>query len=383
MIYFDNAATTYPKPRGVPWAVYTSFRKYGANPGRAGHDLSLNTSEQVYACRRTLSRMFHTGNPENIAFTLNCTASLNMAIKGILKKGDHVVTSNLEHNAVMRPLEKMSRDGIITYSRVMVQAGNPTATVAAFEQALRPNTRLIVCTHVSNVFGVVLPVEQIGAVAKKNGICYIVDCAQSAGVLPVDLQAFHADCLCMPGHKGLYGPMGTGILICSAPEKLNTIIEGGTGSLSKNLIQPELMPDRFESGTLNVPGIIGLKAGLDFVNARGVERIGTHEMEIARRIHRGLSRIDGVRLYTPEPRDGVAAPVLSFNVGRLGSEQTASLLNESGIAVRAGLHCAPEAHRSFHTIDTGTVRVSPGAFNTDRDADHLIKSVFQIAKSHK
>lgn len=383
MIYLDNAATTYPKPHGVPWAVYRSFRKYGANPGRAGHDLSLDTSEQVYACRKRISELFHTGNPENVAFTLNCTASLNMAIKGLLRKGDHVVTSDLEHNAVMRPLEQMSRDGIITYTKVPVQIGNPAATAAAFEQAIRPNTRLIVCMHVSNVFGVVLPVEQIGAVAKKHGLYFVVDCAQSAGVLPVDLQAFHADCLCMPGHKGLYGPMGTGILICSCPEKLRTIIEGGTGSLSKSLIQPDLMPDRFESGTVNVPGIIGLKAGVEFVRSTGIHTIHAHEMKIAQRIYRGLAETDGVRLYAPEPRDGVIAPVLSFNLRRLGSEQTAALLNEDGIAVRAGLHCAPEAHRTFRTLDSGTVRISPGAFNSEQDAARLIKSVFQIAKSRK
>lgn len=383
MIYFDNAATTYPKPRTVPRAVFASFRKYGANPGRAGHDLSFSTAEQVYRCRKSLAEMFGAPGPEQVAFTLNCTYALNMALKGLLNQGDHVITSDLEHNAVIRPLEQLRRDGVISYTCAHVSIGNPAATVAAFERAIRPNTRLIVCTHVSNVFGVILPVEQIGALAHRRGLLFVVDCAQSAGVLPVRMDQVHADCLCMPGHKGLYGPMGTGVLLCGRREPMRTIIEGGTGSLSKRPEQPELMPDRFESGTVNVPGIIGLRAGLEFVRTRGMDAIRHHECSIANRIYQGLSGIPNVRLYTPAPREGVLAPVISFNIKGLGSEQTAALLNESGIAVRAGLHCAPAAHRTFGTLETGTVRVSPGAFNTERDATVLIKSVFQIAKSRK
>lgn len=383
MIYFDNAATTYPKPRGVPRAVYASFRKYGANPGRAGHDLSFSTAEQVYHCRKALAEQFGAPDPECVVFTLNCTYALNMALKGLLRRGDHVISSDLEHNAVMRPLEQLRRDGTITYTRAHVSIGNPAATVASFERAIRPNTRLIVCTHVSNVFGVILPVEQIGALAHRRGLLFVVDCAQSAGVIPIRMDQAHADCLCMPGHKGLYGPMGTGVMLCSAKDPMRTIIEGGTGSLSKNLEQPELLPDRFESGTVNVPGIIGLSAGIGFVRTRGMDAIRRHELAVAGRVYQGLSGIPGVRLYTPAPRDGSLGPVISFNVQGLGSEQTAARLNAAGIAVRAGLHCAPEAHRTFGTLETGTVRVSPGAFNTERDAAVLIKSVFQIAKSRK
>jgi len=383
LIYFDNAATTYPKPRSVPCAVYASFRRYGANPGRAGHDLSLATAEQVYFCRKALAEMFGAPDADHVVFTLNCTYALNMAIKGLISPGDHVVTSELEHNAVMRPLEELRRRGKITYTKARVHIGNPAATVAEFERAIRPETRLIVCTHVSNVFGVVLPVEQIGALAARRGLCFVVDCAQSAGVLPVDLKRLRADCLCMPGHKGLYGPMGTGVLICSGARPMRTIIEGGTGSLSKSLDQPDLLPDRFEGGTINVPGIAGLRAGAAFVRATGVEEIHRHEEAVAGEIYAGLSEMKGIKLYTPAPRAGIIAPVFSFNVDGLGSEQTAALLNEAGIAVRAGLHCAPCAHRAFHTLETGTVRVSPGAFNTQRDAARLIKSVFQIAKSRK
>lgn len=383
MIYLDNAATTYPKPRTVPRAVYLSFRRYGANPGRAGHDLSFSTAEQVYRCRSMLAGMFGAAGPEQVAFTLNCTYALNMALKGLLRRGDHVVTSDLEHNAVMRPLEQLRRDGIITYSTAHVTVGNAAATLAAFERAIRPNTRLIVCTHVSNVFGVILPVEQIGALAHRRGLLFVMDCAQSAGVLPIRMPQVHADCLCMPGHKGLYGPMGTGVLLCGSDIALRTIIEGGTGSLSKNLEQPSLMPDRLESGTVNVPGIVGLRAGLEFVQSCGMETIRRHELAVAGQAYQGLASISGVRLYTPAPQEGVVAPVISFNVKGMGSEQTAARLNEAGIAVRAGLHCAPEAHRAFQTLETGTVRVSPAAFNTEHDASVLIKSVFQIAKSRK
>ncbi len=383
MIYFDNAATTYPKPRSVPNAVYAAFRRYGANPGRAGHNLSLATAGQVYRCRKALAELFGAPDEEHVAFTLNCTHALNMAIKGLLSPGDHVVTSDLEHNAVMRPLEELRRRGEITYTAAHVHMGNPAATLAEFERAIGPRTRLIVCTHVSNVFGVILPIEQIGALAARRGLCFVVDCAQSAGVLPVDLKRCHADCLCMPGHKGLYGPMGTGALICGGARTMRTIIEGGTGSLSKSLEQPELLPDRFESGTINVPGIAGLYAGTLFVRSAGIETIRRHEESVAGEIHGALTEIRGVRLYTPAPRAGVLAPVLSFNIDGLGSEQTAALLNEAGIAVRAGLHCAPAAHRTFGTLGTGTVRVSPGAFNTRRDGMRLIKSVFQIAKSRK
>lgn len=383
MIYLDNAATTYPKPRTVPRAVYQSFRRYGANPGRAGHELSLSTAEQVYRCRKMLAEMFGTSGPDQVAFTLNCTYALNMALKGLLRRGDHVITSDLEHNAVMRPLEQLRRDGVITYSVAHVTVGNPAATISAFEREIRPSTRLIVCTHVSNVFGVILPVEQIGALARRRELYFVLDCAQSAGVLPVRMQQLHASCLCMPGHKGLYGPMGTGVLLCSTDTPMRTLIEGGTGSLSKNLEQPDILPDRFESGTVNVPGIVGLRAGVEFVRARGMEAIRRHELGIAGHVYQGLSSISGVQLYTPAPREGVLAPVISFNVKGLGSEQAAARLNDSGIAVRAGLHCAPAAHRAFHTLESGTVRVSPGAFNTEHDASILIKSVFQIAKSRK
>lgn len=380
MIYLDNAATTFPKPRGVPYAVYRAMRVYGANPGRAGHDMAMDTSEQIYICRRDLAEYFGANAPEDVSFTVNCTYALNTAIKGVVSNGDHVITSNLEHNAVMRPLERLRTDGIITYSTAQVYPGNPQKTLEAFEKLIRPNTKLIVCMHVSNVFGVVLPIEQLGAMAKRHGLYFIVDAAQSAGVLPIDVKRCHIDCLCAPGHKGLYGPMGTGLLVCETPEAVRTLIEGGTGSLSKLLTQPETTPDKFESGTVNTPGIIGLKAGLDFVKRTGTQQIYTHEMEQMEKLYSGLAEIAGVKLYTPAPKPGSYAPVLSFNVRGLHSEQTAQELNSMGIATRAGLHCAGMAHRAYGTLSSGTVRIAPSAFTTARDVSGLLKSVLQIAK---
>lgn len=380
MIYLDNAATTFPKPETVTRAVTNALRVYGANPGRSGHEMTLKTSEEIYKCRKKAAEMFGATSAQDVAFTLNCTHALNMAIKGSVKPGCHVITSNLEHNSVIRPLYALKTDGVITMDIARVVPGDDDATLEAFRSLIRPNTSLIVCTHVSNVFGVVLPIGKIGRLAAAHGITFIVDAAQSAGTVPIDIKKMHIDYLCMPGHKGLYGPMGTGMLISTQGEMLSTLIEGGTGSVSQELAQPDFMPDRLESGTLNTAGIIGLSAGLDFVRQHGEENLLRGELAQTQLLYDGISGIKNVRLYLPRPFFSHFAPVLSFNIEGAASGDIGEALAKEGIASRAGLHCAPLAHNSFGTLRDGTVRLCPGAFTTRREIE---KTVFQIIKTAK
>lgn len=377
MIYLDNAATTYPKPPQVLRAASDAMKNYGANPGRAGHSMSMATAEELYRCRAAAAEFFHAPGPECVVFTLNCTHAMNFVLKGLLKSGDHVVTSNLEHNAVMRPLQALQSRGV-TYTEAQVTPGDNDATVNAFRKALRANTKLIVCTHVSNVWGIRLPIERLAALSHEYGIPIAVDCAQSAGVLPIDMQEYQFDYLCVAAHKGLYAPMGMGMLITAQGASLATLIEGGTGTASISLEQPETMPDRLESGTVNVPGIAGLRAGIEFVKGKGTERILRHELSLVQALHRDLSKMQGVQLYTPEPVEPYFAPVLSFNLEGISSETVAQKLNASGIAVRAGLHCAPRAHESFGTLQQGAVRVCPSVFNNMNDIRAFSSAVMKI-----
>ena len=380
MIYLDNAATTYPKPQQVMNAVSIALRKYGANPGRSGHDLSIMAAEEIYRCREKVAELFHAPGPECVVFTLNCTQAANMVLKGFLKPGDHVVTSCLEHNAVMRPLHVLEEKGV-TFTQAQVQIGDNDATVDAFRKALRPNTRMIFCTHASNVWGIRLPIERIAALAKQYEIPVAVDCAQSAGVLPIDMEDSGIDFLCIAGHKGLYGPMGTGILIVRDGSKLGTIIEGGTGTSSISYEQPETMPDRLESGTPNMPGISGLYAGINFVQKRGIEKIFQHEIRLMQILYDKLSEIDGVQLYTPRPNPAYSVPVLSLNIKGLSSETVGKYLNKRGIAVRPGLHCAPAAHNYMGTIQEGAVRVSPSVFNNGNEMNTLASFLKKLSQN--
>ena len=377
MIYLDNAATTYPKPQEVRAAVAQSLRRYGANPGRAGHSMAMAASEEVFRCRSEAAEFFNAPGPECVAFTLNCTHALNYVLKGLLKPGDHVVVSCLEHNAVIRPLYALRTFGV-TYTEAEVFPGDNDATVAAFRAALQPNTRLVVCTHASNVWGVRLPVERITALAHQYGIPVAVDSAQSAGVLPIDLQASGIDFLCAAGHKGLYGPMGTGMLITAHGSSLATVVEGGTGTESIRAEQPSDMPEHLESGTQNMPGISGLRAGVAFVRKKGIARIHKQETALLRALYRALASMGGVRLYTPMPDTEYYVPVLSFNIEGMQSETVGRELNGYGVAVRAGLHCAPAAHRRMGTLETGAVRVCPSVFSTMQDMEGAADAVRHI-----
>lgn len=373
MIYLDNAATTGRKPTGVIKAVGGALRELSANPGRSGHTASLKTADAVYTVREKTAELFGASGAENVVFTLNCTHSINCVIKGVLKVGEHAVTSSLEHNSVMRPLIKQQ----IPFDTAYVSLTDDRATLRDFEKKIRPETKLVICTGASNVLGKTLPITEIGALCRDRGVLFAVDAAQIAGVIPIDMRQMNIDFLCIAPHKGLYAPMGIGVLICEKPIE-NTIIEGGTGTNSAELVQPVALPERLESGTVNVPAIMGISAGIDYVKQIGINKIYSHEMKLIRYLYRELSKIERVQLYTPEPTDVMYAPVLSFNVYGKTSTEVSQYLSDNGIAVRGGLHCAPFAHRQIGTLDSGAVRVSVAAFNTPSEIGSLIKAIKEI-----
>lgn len=379
MIYLDNAATTYPKPQSVIKAVDDALKK-SANPGRSGHTLSQSTAISVYEVREKLKDMFSASAVENVVFTLNCTHAINYVLKGLIKSGDRIVTSSFEHNAVMRPLEKLKKQGV-HIDIAETYPDDKEATVRSFSRLINTNTKLVICTAASNVIGLKMPIKEIGMMCKQFGISFCVDAAQLAGVCDINMKECNIDYLCIAAHKGLYAPMGTGVLI-TKDNRLDTIIEGGTGTASIMLDQPNDLPEMLESGTINVPGIIGLGAGIDFVKFKGFDKIYNHEMGLVKRLYKQLKSTPGVKLYTPEPDDNYA-PVLSFNINGLNSVDSASKLNSLGFATRAGLHCAPFAHKRIGTIESGTVRICPSVFTSGQDIDKFAAAVRQIsAKSH-
>ncbi|MGN1457547.1 MAG: aminotransferase class V-fold PLP-dependent enzyme [Acutalibacteraceae bacterium] len=370
MIYLDNSATTFPKPWTVQNAVNNSL-KYSANPGRSGHKLSIKASEEIFLARKTAAEFFNAKNETDVIFTLNCTMSMNMVIKGMLKSGDHVVVSEMEHNAVMRPLEKMAEKGV-TFTQAAVFPEDNDKTVDSFRKAINAKTKMIICVHASNVWGIKLPIERISALAHEYGLLFAVDAAQSAGIVPIDVQQSGIDFLCVAGHKGLYGVMGTGILILSENAIPDTIIEGGTGSNSVSFEQPQELPDRFESGTPNVSGIVGLRAGIQFVRQKKPENIAKHEFMLIQRLYRELAKMKKIRLYMPMPTPQYFVPILSFNIDGYDSETAAAILNKNNIAVRAGLQCSPAAHKMCGTLESGAIRISPSVSTKTSDIDYLV-----------
>ena len=379
MIYLDNAATTYPKPPSVRQAVAEAFLRYGANPGRGGHAMAMASAAQVYACREALAEFFGLEDPSSVIFTANCTAALNYVIKGMLGHGGHAVISSCEHNAVIRPLTALAERGV-TFTEAAVYPCDQVRTVESFRRAIRPDTRLIVCTHASNVGGWRLPIREIGALAHRFGLPFAVDAAQSAGILPIHMAAENIDFLCMPGHKALYGPMGTGVLLCRGETRLETVLEGGTGSMSLSPEQPSELPDRLESGTVNVPGICGLHAGLRFVRQHGREALAVKETACMRRLYDSVAGVRGIRLHTLRPDVDRTVPLVTLTVVGLPSEAVAAQLAAEGIAVRAGLHCSPSAHRMLATLPQGAVRFCPSVFTTTVDVDETAKNLCKIAR---
>ncbi len=371
MIYLDNAATSFPKPAEVSRTVAGVLERLGANPGRSGHRMSLAGGRIIMNCREVLATLLDVPEPERIVFCFNCTDALNLAIRGLVRPGDHVIATALDHNASLRPLSGLAERGVISLDVLEPAPGTDAVTAEQVLANLYENTRLVVCAHASNVTGAVQPVTEIGALCRSRGIPFLVDAAQTLGVLPVRPLAMGADLVAFPGHKALFGPTGTGGLWIGEGVELSPYREGGTGSRSESVLQPSELPDRYESGTLNLAGIAGLMQGVRFALAHQAE-IATHEAALATYLRRGLCSIPGATVYGPEtPTLGV----VSFNLDGRRSGEVADVLNRRNIGVRSGLHCAPLAHRWLGTIETGAVRVSPGFFNVESDVDRLLAVV--------
>ena len=373
MVYLDNAATTYPKPPSVIGRSSYAMVNYGANPGRAGHRLSMETAEAVFYARQQCADFFG-AKTENVCFMLNCTAALNTAIKGILTTNSHIITSDLEHNAVLRPLHSVSKRDGISYSVAKV-TDNDEETVLNFKRLIRRGTKAIVCTAASNVTGQILPYQKLAMLCNEHNLCFILDAAQGAGVLPISLSD-GINIICAAGHKGLYGPMGTGLMITDNKFRLQTLIEGGTGSASSDPEQPEFLPDRFESGTINTSGAIALGSGVAFVKEKGITAIYEHEWQLCHYAYTHLKQNKNIILYGGFDRNN--APLLSFNIKEMTSEQTASKLSDMGFYLRGGLHCAYLAHRKLGTLNTGTVRFAPSVFTTKTEVNAFLRAVNRI-----
>lgn len=381
MIYLDNAATSYPKPEEVYKAVDKCFREYGANPGRSGHKLALKAGRSIYETRELMCQLFNIDNPMQIIFTYNATDSLNLAIKGVLNKGDHVITSGMEHNSLIRPIKALEQIGV---ENTIVECDDEGfIKLDKLKGAIKENTKLIAVTHASNVTGTLMPIKEIGEIAKEKDILLLVDAAQTAGVYTIDVKEMNIDLLAFPGHKGLMGPQGTGALYIGEGIELRHMKEGGTGSKSESLLQPEIIPDRYESGTPNTPGIVGLGAGLKYILDIGTENIRKHEEELTEYMINGLKSIDKVKIYGPMDAKRKAS-VISINIGDLDSSEVSYILDQAfNIAVRSGLHCAPLAHKTLGTFEQGTVRFSIGYFNTKKDIDRALEAIKKICEEIK
>lgn len=379
MIYLDNAATTFPKPERVYEAMDQFARTGVGNPGRSGHKLAVGSERVLDEVRHLLNQLFNGEGPERMILTFNCTDGLNMAIKGVLNDGDHVITTVLEHNSVSRPLVAMERAGRIELTRVPCSSDgfvDPDDIARAF----RPNTRLVVMTHASNVLGTVQPIAEVGRIVRENDRLFLVDAAQTAGVVPIDVRAMCIDLLAFPGHKGLYGPTGTGGLYVGPRAHLRPWREGGTGGDSSSPTQPEELPYYLEGGTPNVLGVMGLREGIRYVMDVGIDRIRNHEVDLVERIVAWAEEQEHFRVLGKVNR-ATHVGTVSLHCDLLPAQDIGQILDEAfDIAVRPGLHCAPYVHRQFGTFPDGTVRVSPGAFNTEEDVAALCDALSYIAR---
>ncbi|MDD5947234.1 MAG: aminotransferase class V-fold PLP-dependent enzyme [Oscillospiraceae bacterium] len=369
-IYFDNAATTFPKPACVYEAVANAMRYSAGNPGRGGHILAERAGDVVYSARETIAQHFGT-EPQQVIFTANCTHALNLAIHGAVRQGDHIIISSMEHNSVYRPVAALADAGICTYSIVNIAPDTET-TLANLRRCLQPNTRIVICTLVSNVTGQILPYRQLAAFCRENDLILIADGAQACGVLPVTL-ADGMQILCTAGHKGLYGPMGTGLLISDGTVPLAPLMQGGTGSLSASVRQPDFLPDALESGTVNVCGIAGLHAGLRWVEQQSIQRIHQQESALCRQLIEGLRGMPDIVVY--RHRDTLYAPVVSFAPRTGDCSELALRLQQRGFCLRSGLHCAPLAHETIGTMAQGTIRFAPSVFNSPGQVNGLLRAI--------
>lgn len=403
-IYLDNAATSFPKPEEVPMAVYDYMTKLGTNVNRGGYATAYDTESVVFECRELIGALFHAPDYKNVVFTRNITESMNVVLKGLLHSGDHVIVSSMEHNAVMRPIRQLEKKGV-SFTRVQCESDG-SLKPEKLSSCLRPDTKAVVMTHASNVFGTMLPIEEVGNFCKENGLVFILDSAQTAGVFPIDMEKMHIDILCFTGHKGLLGPQGIGgfILRDELVLKIEPLISGGTGSLSNVETVPEFMPDRFEAGTPNLPGIFGLHAALNWLRKLGekslsaelfttehcfsaaLEKISEHEMHLTEEFltllepleKEGKLKIIGKK--DTEMRTGV---VSIQTLSRELSDTAFQLDTRYGIMTRVGLHCAPSAHKTMGTYPTGTIRFSFGFANTDKEVKLAIDALKELLEEEK
>ena len=379
-IYFDNAATSWPKPEETYAAMDRFSRAMGGSPGRSGHRLSVESGRVIMDTRDALARLFGIDDPFQLVFTKNATEALNLAIAGLLSPGDHVITSSMEHNSVMRPLRALESKGVeLSVIGCSLRGALDPENVLPL---IRTNTKAVILTHASNVTGTIMPIQEVGHIARQYGLVFCVDAAQTAGALPIDVWKMNIDLLAFSGHKALFGPQGTGGLYIrkGIEEKIKPLIVGGTGSRSEHESQPDFMPDRYESGTLNTVGLAGLGAGVEYILAKGVDTIRAREIMLTQRFLDGLQEIEGVQIY------GLAnaayqISVVSFTIdGTTPSEVSFTLDEQFGVMSRPGLHCAPSAHRTIGTFAQGTVRASFGYFNTEEEITYTLDAVRQISR---
>jgi cysteine desulfurase family protein len=381
IIYLDNAATSWPKPQETIDAIGHFNAHVGANPGRSGHSLSINAGRIIMDAREAIAELFSIDEMLRIIFTKNATEALNLVVSGLITPGDHVITSSMEHNSVMRPLRALEQQG----AELTVLPCSPEGRLDPHdaEKAIRPNTKAIIITHASNVTGTIMPVKDVGDIAREHGIVFCVDAAQTAGAVPIDIESANIDLLVFTGHKSLYGPQGTGGLYIgrSLEKQIDPLMMGGTGSRSEFEAQPDFLPDKYESGTPNAMGIAGLGAGALFVFDKGIEHIRNKEIDLATRLLDGLTGIPGITVYGCSDAHA-QTPVVSFNISGMSPSAAAMILDEDfGILSRPGLHCSPSAHKTIGTFPEGTVRFSLGWFNTPQEVDYALDAVAQLAST--
>lgn len=380
MIYLDNAATSFPKPQSVLREVNRCLSSYCGNPGRGAHLLSRKAAEAIYETRVAVAELFGSDKPENVFFTYNDTYALNMVIKGLLKKGDHVIISDMEHNSVFRPIHLMASKGTISYSVFDSMCGESNRSTEKIcdniRKLIRPNTRMLIVSHISNICSAELPIKEIGELCRSRKILFVVDAAQSAGHLPIDIGSMHIDALCAPGHKALYGIQGTGFVLLREGITLDTLLEGGSGVNSLIPDMPDFSPERYETGTVSTPAIVSLREGIRFVNDTGLKAIHEHECLLYRKLYSMLSELPKVEIYAPK----YEGSTLLFNIKGISSEKIGSELDRKGFCLRSGYHCSPLGHRRLGTPEGGAVRVSFGVFNTQREIDELYYTIRSISR---
>ncbi len=382
MVYLDNAATSYPKPDCVYEQMNICMRTYCANPGRGSHAMSVQSAMAVNNCREQLSKLLKLDNDLNICFTKNATEALNIAIIGSLSAGDHVITTNMEHNSVLRPLHTLQKNRKINLSIIEGDSFGEIDPNSILKK-INKKTKMVVCTLSSNVNGIIMPIYEIGEICRKKGILFLLDASQGLGNIPIDFSKMYVSMLAFPGHKGLLGPQGTGGLYVSPDIRLKPLMQGGTGSQSESLLQPDIMPDLFESGTLNTPGIVGLGAAVGYLNDTGIDEVQSKKCDITQRLYDGLSQIKGIKIYSPADMKKNSG-IVAFNINNCDSSDISYLLDKRyKIACRSGLHCAPLAHAFFNTLKSGIVRFSTGLFNTNGEIDYTVESVAKIVNEIK